>query len=280
MEQHRPSATAQKVAIRRAAHQLLDDPKVFDDPLAVPIIGPRARAYLESGRFQTQASRYLRAFVAARSRYAQDELDAAVKRGVRQCVVLGAGLDTFAYRNPYSELKVYEVDHPATQAWKRERLKLVGIGVPESVAYAPVNFENETLAEGLARTRFQFAAPAFFSWLGVTPYLECETTLKTLAILRSYCSENQVVFDFAVPRSSLDPGAQAAFDLLSNRVAAVGEPFQGFFDPKELTSRLTQMGYTDVQDLPPDAINERYFQARSDGLQVGGSMAHLASARG
>src|SRR5512137_207084 len=127
MEENRPSATAQRVAMRRAAHQLLDNPKIFDDPLALHIIGKENASALQTDPRQyetTPLSSYLRAFVAARSRYAEDELAFGVRRGVRQYVILGAGLDTFAYRNPYSEgaLHVFEVDHPTTQTWKRERL--------------------------------------------------------------------------------------------------------------------------------------------------------------
>ena len=177
MNPDRPSATAQKVAIRRAAHQLLDDPLVFADPLAVPIIGPRAATTLTAApeKFQTRASRALRAFMAARSRFALDELALAVGRGIRQFVVLGAGLDTFAYQNPYPNLRVFEVDHPATQAWKRERLSLAGIAVPSSLTFAPVDFERQTLEDGLSRAGFELREPAFFSWLGVTPYLTRET---------------------------------------------------------------------------------------------------------
>jgi methyltransferase (TIGR00027 family) len=282
MREDRPSATAQKVAIRRAAHQLLDHPLIFEDPLAIPIIGPRAAGTLTSNpaKFQTRASRFLRAFMAVRSRFSRDELALAVTRGVRQCVILGAGLDTFAYQNPYSELRVFEVDHPATQEWKRMRLDMAGIAAPASLTFAPANFERETFADALAHAGFQANEPAFFSWLGVTPYLARQTTLNTLQLIRSLSSRNAVVFDFAVPRSSLHQVHQVAFDLLASRVAAVGEPFQGFFEPDELVALLLAMGFTHVEDLTPDAINARYFCDRADGLKVAGGLAHLMCARG
>src|SRR5215475_14796125 len=152
MKEGQPSATARRVAIRRAAHQLLDKPKVFDDPLALRIIGHESASALQNGSDQSESTRlgqYLRAFVAARSRYAEDELALAIERGVRQYVILGAGLDTFAYRNPYPEraLRVFEVDHPATQVWKRARLKEVGVPLPVDLRFAPVDFEGQTLAE-------------------------------------------------------------------------------------------------------------------------------------
>jgi methyltransferase (TIGR00027 family) len=131
MREDRPSLTAYRVALSRAAHQLFDDPRVLDDPLALRIIGTQGAEELRSNRHRCAATpgRYLRAFVVARSRLAEDLLADAVQRGVRQYVVLGAGLDTFAYRNPYpvSLLEVFEVDHPATQAWKRRLLAAAGL---------------------------------------------------------------------------------------------------------------------------------------------------------
>lgn len=282
MQDDRPSATAQKVAIRRAAHQLLDHPHVFDDPLAVRIIGPRASTTLLAApdKFQTRSSRFLRAFMAVRSRLALDELASAVSRGVRQFVVLGAGLDTFAYQNPYPDLRVFEVDHPATQAWKRGRLALTGIAIPGSLTFAPVDFERQTLDEGLSRVGFDLHEPAFFSWLGVTPYLARDTTLNTLRLIHSLSAANAVVFDFAVPRESLSPDHRAAFDRLAARVAAVGEPFVGFFTAAELRLELRAIGYGLIEVLDSERINGRYFLDREDGLAVAGPLANLLCARG
>ena len=167
----RPSLTAWSVARRRAAHQVIDEaPRVLDDPLALRITGGEWRA--RAGEPET-FSRSLRSLVVARSRYSEDELGRAVAAGVSQCVVLGAGLDTFAYRNPYAGLRVFEVDHPATQEWKQELLARAGITVPDSVTYVPVDFERESLAERLRAAGLGSEA-TFFSWLGVTPYLSRE----------------------------------------------------------------------------------------------------------
>jgi methyltransferase (TIGR00027 family) len=161
-----------RVAMRRAAHQLFDHPKVLDDPIALPIIGAEAAAKLEAerNRHKSRVARNLRAFLVARSRFAEDELARAIVRGVRQYVILGAGLDTFAYRNPYedSALRVFEVDYPATQEWKRWRLAAAGIAIPSPVTYAPVDFERQTLADGLKLAGFDSSKAAFFSWLGVS----------------------------------------------------------------------------------------------------------------
>jgi methyltransferase (TIGR00027 family) len=268
--------------MRRAAHQFLDDPRVLDDPLALTIIGRGAADALSAGSKPAEAlgAVYLRAFVAARSRFAEDELARAVERGAKQYVILGAGLDTFAYRNPHVDLRVFEVDHPSTQGWKRQRLETEGIVIPPSVTFAPVDFESQTLADGLRLAGFQADAPTFFSWLGVTPYLKPETVLVTLRLIITMCRENGIVFDYALPRFSLGKLSRLAFDILANRVAAAGEPFQGFFEPTRLANDLRAMGYRHVQDLNADQINALYFTNRSDGLRVGGGLGHLMLASG
>jgi methyltransferase (TIGR00027 family) len=272
------------VAMHRAAHQVLDNPKVLDDPLALTIIGPKVVAQLDSVqlRYGEQVARNLRAFMAARSRYAEDELAAAVSRGVRQYVILGAGLDTFAYRNPHPEsaLRVFEVDYPATQDWKRGQLAAAGISVPRSLTFAPVDFENgETLSEGLGESNFDFMVPSFFSWLGVTMYLTEYAVMSTLDLIASTPPGGGVVFDYAVPRSSLDAAAQVALDALSARVAAAGEPFQTFFDPAELAESLQKMGFSSIEDMDANAINARYFRDRLDELCVSSRLGRLVSAR-
>jgi methyltransferase (TIGR00027 family) len=283
MIEARPSVTAQRVAMRRAAHQFLDVPKVFDDPLALRILGDKATGELRSNikSFQDSASRSLRAFIVARSRFAEDELASAVARGASQYVILGAGLDTFAYRNPYSEsvLRVFEVDHPATQSWKQRLLAEAGIAIPSSVTYAPVDFEHQTLADGLVQAGIDSRKITSFSWLGVTPYLTRDAVMSTFAYIVSTPAGGGVVFDYAVPRSSLNLIGRMAFDALARRVAAAGEPFQTFFDPHKLSAELHSTGFHQVEDMHAREINSRYFKNRGDGLAVRGGLGHLASAR-
>jgi methyltransferase (TIGR00027 family) len=279
MQEDRPSKTAFRVALRRAAHQVLDDPKVFEDPLALAIVGAEAEALRSDANGQSRASRVLRAFIAVRSRYAEDGLAAAFAGGTRQYVVLGAGLDTFAYRNPFPRLRVFEVDHPATQGWKRHLLEAAGIAVPGSMTFAPVDFETQTLAEGLARAGFQSGRKAFFSWLGVVPYLTRSAVMETLGLVASLSTGNEIVYDYGVPPESLDPVRRSAFDALAARVAAAGEPFQTFFDPAALRRDLQQMGFGYSEDLGTDEINARYFSGRSDGLRVGGGIGRLMKAQ-
>jgi len=270
------------VAIRRAEHQLLDDPPVFTDALALSIIGAEAAAALRAERSRDNVvARSMRAFLAVRSRYAEDQLAAAVARGVRQYVLLGAGLDTFAYRNAHSGtgLRVFEVDYPATQAWKRELLEAAGIRIPAELAFAPVDFERQTLADGLRSAGFQMQEAAFFSWLGVTPYLTREACLATLDLIASTAPSGGVVFDYAVNRTSLGLLERMALDALSKRVAAAGEPFQLFFDPLELGDEMRRRGFELVEDVGANEINARYFSERADKLRVRGGLGHLLSAK-
>jgi len=283
MKENCPSETALRVAIRRAAHQVLDDPKVFDDPLALRILGAGnspAQPTDPKGLDETPISRVLRASLAARSRYAEDELHAAVRRGVRQYVVLGAGLDTFACRNPYPEdvLHVFEVDHPATQAWKRARLEETGIPIPRSLTFSPVDFEKEALGDGLRQAGFDPGECAFFSWLGVTPYLAHGAVIATLRFVASMPAGSGIVFDYMILPSLLDPAARLAFDRLAQRVAVAGEPFRTFFDPSSLAVSLRKMGFGRIEDIEPAGMNARYFRGRKDKLRVG-NLANVMNAR-
>jgi methyltransferase (TIGR00027 family) len=281
MIEGRPSRTALRVATRRAAHQLFDEPKVLEDPLAVRIIGREVAGSISriADRLSPSA-RYMRAFMAVRARYAEDELALAVRRGASQFVILGAGLDTFAYRNPFANLRVFEVDHPATQEWKRQRLHAENIAIPDSVTYAPVDFNSQTLADGLRAANFQSDEPAFFSWLGVTMYLENRTVFDTLRFIHSMSPENGVVFDYTVPRHLLNTMGKLILDAIMKRVAAAGEPFRGFFAPTELDAALREIGYGHIEDLNSEAINARYFANRTDNLRVAGAMGRLCRARG
>ena len=279
MHDDRPSRTAFRVALRRAAHQVLDDPRVFEDPLALAIVGADADELRSDEKSQARISRLMRAFMAVRSRYAEDGLAAAFEDGTRQYVILGAGLDTFAYRNPFPGLCVFEVDHPATQGWKRRRLEAAGIAIPESMTFAPVDFESQTLAEGLARAGFQMDRKAFFSWLGVVPYLTRSAAMETLRFVASLPPGSVIVFDYALPPESLDPVRRQAFDALAARVAASGEPFQTFFDPAELEAELRRVGFASFEDLETEEINARYFSGRADGLRIAGGLGRLMKAR-
>jgi methyltransferase (TIGR00027 family) len=285
MQEGRFSRTANSVAIRRAAHQLLDHPKVLDDPLALSIIDAEAAQGLctDPHNQQSAFARAFRAFLVARGRYAEDQLAKAIAQDVNQYVVLGAGLDTFAYRNPHRNLRVFEVDHPATQAWKRQRLAEAKIEVPPTVTFVPVDFEHQTLASALDLAGLTPNAPAFFSWLGVIPYITRESCMSTLAFIARMPSGSGVAFDFAIDPQLLDWKGRLALKALSARVALSGEPFRLFFRPEELESELKHLGFGEIEILAGDEINTRYFrdcdsQDRADGLRVSGNIGRLACA--
>jgi methyltransferase (TIGR00027 family) len=215
----------------------------------------------------------------ARSRFVEDELQARVERGVRQYILLGAGLDTFAYRNPYESLGlcVFEVDHPATQAWKRQVLADAGLTPPPALTFAPLDFEHDTLAAGLQRAGFRGGEPALFAWMGVVPYLTLDAITATLRYIAGLAPTTSVVFDYGEPPSAFSPVHRAMFERAAQRVAALGEPWITFFAPADLDHLLRELGFSDVLDLDPDAINRRYFDGRRDGLRVG-PRVHLACA--
>ncbi len=278
-----PSLTARRVAISRAAHQLYDEPKVFEDPLALRIVGVQCAQEIQTHRerFDTLLERHLRAFVAARSRIAESALAAAIRRGIAQYVILGAGLDTFAYRNAYppSVLRVFEVDHPATQAWKRRQLSAADVVVPGSLTFVPVDFETQMLPGCLQRCGFRDDLPSAFSWLGVTMYLSREAVMSTLSyVARVLPRGSGIVFDYTVPPASIGVLRRIVVSAIMRRVAAAGEPWRTFFDPRELQAELSATGFDHVDDLGPTELNQQYFGDRSDGLQVG-SVGHVMMAR-
>jgi methyltransferase (TIGR00027 family) len=274
MRDNRPSLTAQRVAMLRAAHQAFDEPKVLEDPIALRILGTRMQLEIFSGRkrFNELLARRLRAFVVARARVAEDALAEAVGRGVHQYVILGAGLDTFAYRSPYpaSILRVFEVDHPTTQAWKRRQLAACDTNVPASLRFVAVDFESERMADRLREAGFQEDASAFFSCLGVTMYLTPAAVTGTLGYVASLPRGSGIVFDYAVSPKSVSLLRRLLVRMLMRRVAAIGEPWKTFFEPQALQAELRRLSFSYAEDLGPAELNARFFSNRTDELRVAG----------
>lgn len=282
MEDAKPSRTALRVALRRASHQLVDrEPLVFRDPFAVAIVGREAAAELQRtpSAARKPFSAGLRAWMVARARFAEDVLAEGVgTRGVTQYLVLGAGLDTFALRNPYPQVRVFEVDHPATQAWKRERLKAAGLHVPEGGRLVPVDFEQQSLRQQLLHAGFDLGAPTVTAWLGVVPYLTTEAFGATCRVLGRFAPGSSVVFDYGQPREALPAVEQLMLDSLAARVAQAGEPFQLFFTPETLAEELPRYELAVMEDLGGSELNARYFAGRTDGLGLRGSGGRLCHA--
>lgn len=261
MREREPSRTALAAAAHRAAHQVMERGRVFADPLAGRILGGVAQAAAVASS-ANPSTRGMRLFIAARSRVAETALKAGVEtRGVGQLVVLGAGLDTFAYRNPFgAALRVFEVDHPETQAWKRRRLAEAGIPIPPALTFAPVDFERDALLAALEAAGFDPAQRSFFTWLGVVPYLTREAIDATLGLIGALPGGGEVVFDYSDPVATLGPEARASHTQRAQRVAALGEPFLTYFEPADLHAELTRLGFDRVDDLGPRALVERYIR--------------------
>jgi methyltransferase (TIGR00027 family) len=218
----------------------------------------------------------MRAWLVARNRYAEDKLADAVHQEVRQYVLLGAGLDTFAHRNPHPSLRVFEVDHPSTQQWKRELLLSNRLSEPANLHFVPVDFECQSLAHQLTNSGLDLAAPTVFAWLGVVLYLTHAAFRTTLDFIATFPACSGVIMDYALPRHALPPQEYEGRDLLAARVASVGEPFQLFFTPGEMAAQLT--AFRVVEDLDSAQLNARYFANRTDHLNLDGRSANIVSA--
>jgi methyltransferase (TIGR00027 family) len=223
----------------------------------------------------------MRIFIAVRTRFAEDALAAAVERGVRQVVVLGAGLDTNAYRNTLRDrLRIFEVDHPATQAWKRQRLVEAAIPIPSSLTFAPIDFEHQTLAEGLATAGFDSAQQTFFTWLGVVPYLTGEAVWSTLGFIASLPHSAHVVFDYSDPPAAMSAERRINHERRATRVAELGEAWLNYFEADDLHAKLRALGFSEIEDLGPPQIAARYFPNRASTLPDKGGHILGATTKG
>lgn len=271
MRESGPSRTAIGVAIHRAAHQNLDHPPIFVDALAERILGSRARAKMESGKIEkTVFANVLRAFLAIRSRVAEDTLAEAMKAGVRQYVVLGAGLDTFGLRNSDPDLQVFEVDHPNTQAWKRRRIEEEGLPVPATLHFVTVDFTRQEVETELLKAGLDPAKPTFFSWLGVVQYLEPSAIRATLATAAKLSGPSGgIAFDFLTPPGRWQLLVRLILWSRGRRVARLGEPFKPPVPPEEMRRWLVEAGFDQVELLTPAALTARYLSGRNDALRLG-----------
>jgi methyltransferase (TIGR00027 family) len=276
MDHAGPSRTALVTAYARAYHQIADQPRILTDPLAARLLGvtPDELAELGDPAKARPGSGPRRLFFAARARYAEDRVATAAAAGVRQVVILGAGLDTFAYRNPHPGLRVFEVDHPATQEWKRERLAASGVGRPESVTFVPVDFETGTLAAGLESAGFGRTDPAVFVWLGVVYYLTPDAAHATLAYVAGQTEPVEVIFDYLRPGDT--DSDRTHLRERADRVAAAGEPWLSYFTPDDIAAQLRALGFTGVEDRSAGELIAGYLDGAA-GPEAGPHRALRAS---
>ena len=269
-----PSRTAKHTAVWRAMHNILDDdPKILVDPFACAFAGYSSDEEMLKDHDADPHARFpwYRTQFVLRNRLAEDELAEAVSRGLKQYVILGAGLDSFAYRKRdlMRSLHVYEVDHPASQTWKRRRVAELGLEAPTSLHYAPIDFERQSLTDGLIAAGLDRSEVTFFSWLGVTQYLTRDAIQRTLREIAAISTAGTtLVIGFIAPASSLSDDDAPALIESVEVAARVGEPWLSFFTSTEMQEQLIQAGFSSVEHFGPEKASARYLLGRTDGSRL------------
>lgn len=277
-----PSRTAFMTAVQRGHHYLTaPEPKILRDDLALALAGlenlEAAQSYIDKmietfaalsdPETATTFMGRIDGAVCMRSRVVEEKLALARKRGVKQLVILGAGLDSTGYRRTdlTDGLKVFEVDHPSTQAWKRERLDAADIAVPENLSFVPFDFENQTLAEALTEGGIKSDVPTFFTWLGVHMYLTDDAVKSTLGVMGSFTKDSEMVMDFISPSYVQKGGiVENSVDYLQDVVTKMGEPIKSQYYEEDLEKMLNSSGFTRVDFLSAKWLRDNYL----DGVQA------------
>lgn len=267
-----PSFSALTAAAARAAHLLVDGPPaIFADPLAAALLGDRAEELIAYHRLHGThpVLAGARVQVACRSRYAEDALARAVEAGVTQYVILGAGLDSFAYRGGLlaGRVRVFEVDHPASQQVKRAAVAAAGIEVPGTVRHVPADLARDLLSERLAAAGFDAAAPAVVAWLGVTMYLTPGAVAGTLAAVAGFAPGTELIADYLLPPDARDEAGALYGTLVAQASADQGEPWRSCFTPGQLAELARRAGFGAVRAVSQrDTIPAELWQ-RADALR-------------
>ena len=266
-----PDNTAVRTALWRALHVLVDPPPhLLEDEIGLQLIAPDAN-WRERGDMHPQGTSAGRASIVVRARFVEDLVEAAAERGVTQYVLLGAGLDTFAQRRPElaSRLQVFEVEQPATQAWKRRRLTELGYGEPPWLHFVPVDFEaGVSWWDELQKAGFDASRPAVVVSTGVSMYLTKEANEVMLRQLASLAPGSSVAMTFLIPIEMLPVEVQPFLEMSMRGAAASGTPFLSFYAPDDIVRLAREAGFKDARYVSGDMLNERYFAGRSDGLRT------------
>jgi methyltransferase (TIGR00027 family) len=261
-----PSQTAFTAAAARAAHLIVDDePVIFADTLAAAMLGERAEEFIGYHRLHGThpVLSMARVEVTCRSRYAEDSLDRGIRRGINQYVILGAGLDSFAHRHaPGGRVRVFEIDHPATQEWKRGVLP-----VPGNVIFVPADLTVDSLEGGLRLAGFDFTAPAFVSWLGVTMYLYAGAIEQTLSVAGGFAPGTELVVDYLLPPGLRDAAGADYADQVGRVSAEQGEPWLSCFAPADMACLLRRHGFGAVGEVRQRDMVPAAAWRRSDSLR-------------
>ena len=267
-----PDHTAVRVALWRALHVRVDPPPhVLEDEIGLRLVGADSdEAWRERMDMNPEWTRGYRSAIVARARAVEDLVLDELRRGTDQYVVLGAGLDTFAQRRPEvaSKLRIFEIDQPETQAWKRGRLDEIGLGVPPHLSLVPVDFEaGDSWREKLSASGFDARRPAVIASTGVSMYLTREANASTLREIAGLAPGSVLAMTFMLPTELVDVDERAQYAMVQERAAAAGTPFRSLFRPPEFLALARAAGFRDVEHLSRDALVERYFRDRADGLR-------------
>ncbi|NUP10689.1 MAG: class I SAM-dependent methyltransferase [Polyangiaceae bacterium] len=264
-----PDNTAVRVALWRALHAQADaPPHVFEDTIGLAIANPDAN--WQKRPDMSEFTRPFRASIVARARFVEDLLEERAARGVAQYVILGAGLDTFAQRRQElaSRLRVFEIDQPGPQAWKRQRLLELALGVPSFLHLVPVDFERgDDWLQQLAEAGFDANLPTFVASTGVSMYLTKEAIATTLRQIAALAPGSTLVMSFMLPIELAEPSARPGIEAAAKGARANGTPFISFFTPDEMLSFARETGFRDVTHVSAATLAERYFAGRADGLR-------------
>ena len=276
MREEERSITAEGVAYARAKHLLYDDPIMFEDFFAIDFLSPRRRRFLKNPLIgllmRSTLYRHFRprrAYSVDRSRYNEEKLEKAIAQGMTQYAIIGAGYDSFALRRRdlSDSIKIFELDHPATQKAKKQRLSELNVELPKNLELIPVDFEKETVADALKRSSYIREVPAFFSCLGTIRYLTRDAVFKTLQSLLSLAApESEIVFDYSIPDVLINPKDLKRFNKNRRLAAHLGEPMITHFDPDILVTEMEDLGFELIENLSPNERKVRYFANRKDNL--------------
>ena len=281
-------STAEVTAAIRAMHLLYDQPVVFNDPYALQLTSLALRRVCQNRFFQwvlkrkiiSETFRPISGQVLSRAKYVEEKLEQAASKEISQYVIIGAGFDSFCLRRPdfSANLRIYEVDHPATQRVKRKRLLQILDSSPKGVEFLAIDLEKGTIAAALARSSYSKNEKAFFSWLGTIPYLSEEAVFNVLRHLASFAAKgSEIVFDYLIPTNKMTLEDRQALGKGMRIIERWGEPVKSFFDPDALPDEVSHLGYRIFENQSPVELNSRYFSDRSDNL-VAHSAAYIVHA--
>lgn len=268
-----PKPSAWMTATLRAAHQLFDQPLILRDAVSLRILGSKREAALHADeeRQRHPLAVAMRATLVVRARMAEDSWQASHRQGVNQYVILGAGLDTYAYRaDCLPTAQLYEVDLPAMQQWKRDCLRAADIAEPASLHYVATDLEHSSLSDDLQQAGLDDDAPTCFSWLGVTMYLRPDAVMRTLQDIAAYPQGTSIVFDYCVHADQLTESERMGLQVVTTALATQGEHLLSAFAPQQLEHMLRHYGFSQVEHFGAQELTDRYLADRTDGLRLSG----------